>query len=82
MQINTDDDRSIDVKKKDLIGCRVRSLHALSNHHIKIPKGWEGVVDGVWRRTVHIQHDPCDRCGVAVYMRQIPLSSVVLITEG
>ena len=78
MQVNCESG-TCDVKQKDLIGRKIRAVRALTNYNIRVPIGWEGIIESVWRRTVHVKGDPCDSCGVAVYMRQVPLSALVLL---
>lgn len=81
MKVDLEDGGTLDIKQKDMEGRRVRTRRAMSTHYVFIDGGVEGTVEGAWRGTIHIKCDQCPKCGVAAYIRKVPIGDVVFLKE-
>lgn len=67
------------MKMKDYVGMKVRTLCDLRSGLQMIPKGMDLTVSGTWRGTFNLRGEPCSRCGVAIFIRQVPKRDVQLV---
>lgn len=64
--------------KRDWVGRKVRSLHAMQNGYYVIPKGTVFVVV-VNRGGLRLRTEPCKCCGVSCFISKVRESSVELL---
>ena len=81
MYIQNEHGERVSIKGKELKNRYVRLIAPLQTRMVKVPVGWEGKVISTWRGRINLEGNACDRCGVSVFIRQVPLSTVVLVEE-
>lgn len=66
--------------KRDWIGLRVISIHALSNLALKFPVGTKGTITS-GGPVMRVSFDPCDHCGVQGRISRVSPLDFVLSAE-
>lgn len=67
---------------RDWIGLRVRTTREAQNMLCRIPAGTEGTVSSYsgGRTGIGFRGDPCDCCGVSVFIKGMQRSDFVILT--
>jgi hypothetical protein len=66
--------------KKDYAGLKVRLKRTLKNGIIEIPAGKVCTIES-WYRGACLRTDPCECCGVRVYITKVPQSALELLEK-
>lgn len=64
--------------KRDWIGRKVRTKNVLRNGNSIIPAGTELIVADN-HSGLRLRSEPCEHCGVSIYITRVPESSVTLL---
>lgn len=69
-------------RSENIKGRRVRTLRTLNNGYGKVPKSTEATIGGIFQsKYYNLEFDPCKGCGVALYIRKVFKSDVLLLSE-
>ena len=68
-------------RKRDYVGRRVKLRYRKRNRFAALPAGTTCTVVSVGGG-LHLRSDPCDTCGVQVYIAKVPYQDAELLPRG
>lgn len=72
---------TMNVKMDRVVGCRVTTTVRLANTLGSVPARTVARVDGWHQGNIHLKTEPCDGCGMVLYLRGVPRSCVEFFSE-